>query len=554
MISLVSTLSLMFLACPGSGTTSDSGTLVDSGGTTDLPPDPRYDAFIAALEEDHEDNNSYGVSVAIWQEGYPLFTYTIGSRDADGEEPLTPDTLLQIGSTTKMFTATALLQQVQAGRLALTDSLADVLPDLSFRYSEEWAEQITLHDLLSMQSGFVDVVDWAGSSEDSELEAWHLADFPSTFWVMADPGVFFNYSNPGYSYAGYVTETVDPEGRAWADLIREDVFEALGMDRTMVRATEAEADGDWAESYGYTDVTTGALGTVDMSNLTDPASQRPAGSSTWSTPTQVVQMARFLVDGDASVLEDAHRALLAEGHVATEFEGLYADGGYGRAYGYGVNQNTGFVDHEDTCFEVPIWCHNGATVSFTSDFCVLPEHGLAISILSSGYGSSHAGAMATAFGTLAEGLPEGTPYEEASVDPEGLDRLEGYYFDPWSVGGMVITRDGDGLDISMPELEGAGYSYSRSLIGYTTNLWFVEIGGAYYDLSFVAGTDEAAGYIRNRAFVGSRVEDEEASGAGPAGPTVLPPGLKTLPPTTWRPGLGPSALIEGFRGSPPQSP
>ncbi len=544
---------VMVMGCPGGTTSSDSGTLVDSGATTDLPPDPRYDAFIAALEADHELNDGYGVSVAIWQDGYPLFTYTIGSKDADGEEPLTPDTLLQIGSTTKMFTATALLQQVQAGRLALTDTLADALPELSFRYSDEWAEQITLHDLLSMRSSFVDVVDWAGGSADSELEAWHLADFPSTFWVMADPGTFFNYSNPGYTYAGYVTETVDPEGRAWADLMREDVFGPLGMDRTLLRATEAEEDGDWAESYGYTDVTTGALGTVDMSNLTDPASQRPAGSSTWSTPTQVVEMARFLVDGDESLLDDAHRSLLTTGHVATEFEGLYADGGYGRSYGYGVNQNTGFVDHEATWFSVPVWCHNGATVSFSSDFCVLPEHGLAISILSSGYGSSHAQALATAFGTLTEGLPEGTPYEEASVDPDGLERLEGYYFDPWSVGGMIITRDGDGLDISMPELEGAGYSYSRSLIGYTTNLWFVEIAGVYYDLSFVSGTDEAAGYIRNRNFVGSRVEDEEDSGAGPAGPVVLPPGLKTLPPAAWRPGRGPSGVLEGFSSNPPGS-
>ncbi len=536
----MSVLSLLLpLACTSGTLPSDTGATPPSDSDTGtLPPDPRYDDFLAALEADHELNLGYGVSVAIWQEGYPLFTATLGSRDAAGEQALTADTLFQIGSTTKMFTSTALLQQVQAGRLSMGDTLADHLPDLSFRNDADgtWPSSITLHHLVSMQSGFVDAVDWAGRTEDSELEYWHMTEFPSTYWVMVEPGTFFNYSNPGYTYAGYLTELADPDGRAWADLIREDVFVPLGMDRTMVRATEAEADGDWAESYGYNDVVNPTLGTVDMSNITDPASQRPAGSSTWSTPTQLVEMARFLVEGDDAVLDTAHRELLTTAHVATEFEALYADGGYGRSYGYGVNQNTGFVSHQDEWFEVPVWCHGGATVSFSSDLCVLPEHGFAISILSSGYGSSHAQALAAAFGTLVEGLPVGTPYAGAVVDPDGLDRLVGTYLEPWQVGDMIITRSGDALQIEMPLLDQYNVSYTSQLYPYTTNLHLVEIQGYYYDLSFVGGTDDAAQYVRNRAFVGTR-EVDDAPETGPAGPPVLPPGLALLPPSQWRPRL-----------------
>ena len=532
------------LACTDDTVTSpgDSGSVTDSGVTDTAtgtePPDPRYETFLAALADDHELNPAYGVSVAIWQEGYPLFTWTLGTRDADGTEPLTADTLLQIGSTTKMFTATALLQQVQAGRAALTDTLGQHLPTLEFAYSDTWPDQLTLHDLISMQSGFVDVVDWAGGSDDQALTDWHLGTFPDSYWVMVDPGTFFNYSNPGYTYAGFVTQTLDPDGRAWADLIREDVFGPLGMDRTMVRASEAEADGDWAESYGYNNLVTGTQGTVDMSNLTDPASQRPAGSSTWSTPTQLVQMARFLVDGDDAVLDDAHRALLTTGHVPTEFEALYADGAYGRSYGYGVNQNTGFVDHQDDWVEVPVWCHGGATVSFASDLCVLPEHGFAISILSSGYGSSHAQALAAAFGTLVDGLPAGSPYPGAVIDTDGIDRLVGTYDDDWNVGEMIFTRDGDGMNIEMPLLDQYNYDYDTALIPYTTNLWFAQVGGVYYDMSFVQGDDDAAGYVRNRSFVGIRRADADTdTRSGPPGPPVLPPGLTSLPPSNWRPIL-----------------
>lgn len=522
---------LLTLACTGGTLPTDSADTATGDTTPVQPPDPRYDDFIAALQADFEDNHAFGTSVAIHQDGRPLFTWTVGHRDADGTEPLSPDTLLQIGSTTKMFTATALLQQVQAGRLALDQTLGQALPELTFAHDPDWQDEMSLHHLISMQSGFVDAVDWLGATGPEELADWHLDQFPSTYWVMAPPGSFFNYSNPGFTYAGYVTERVDPGGRYWEDLVVEDVFRPLGMDRTYVQLSDAEADGDWAESYGYNDLATAGIGTVDMSTLTDPTSQRPAGSSTWSTPTQLIEMARFLMDGDTAVLDGDHHPLLTADHVATEFDGLYADGGYGRSYGYGVMLNTGFIDHDNGWVETPVWCHGGATVSFSSDLCVLPEHGFAISILSSGFGSSHARALATAMGTLIDGLPASVPYASPTVDPARLEELVGTYDENWQVGRMIFTLDDDGeLTVEMPVLDDFSVPYSRDLIPYASDLWFVEIQGAYYDLSFVGPGGEPAGFVRNRSFVGIRSADDGGdTQAGPDGPPALPPGLAVLP-------------------------
>jgi CubicO group peptidase (beta-lactamase class C family) len=521
-------LILPLAAILGCTADNDTGTSTGDTGTVDAPPDPRYDAFIAALEEDFALNSAYGTSVAITQGRDDLFTWTVGTRDADGSESLSADTLFQIGSTTKMFTATAALIQVQAGHLALDDSLADVLPDLTFAFDADWQDEITLHQLLSMQSGFVDIVDWTGSSNDDAMEAWHMDEFPSNFWQMVPAGSFFNYSNPGVTYAGYLTQVVDPPGRAWPDIMLAEVFQPLGMNRTFVRALEAQAYGDWAESYGYTDLVTGALGTVTMSNLTDPASQRPAGSSTWSTPTQLLQMAHFLMEGDDQILDAEHRALITTAHVDTEFEAAYANSGYGRSYGYGMSMNTGFVDPDDNWVEAQVWCHGGATISFASSLCILPDYDFAISILSSGYGSSHDQALAAAFSTLIEGLPEGVPNETVSVDPDRLDDLVGTYDDPWNLGEMIITRVDDTLVIEMPLLDQYNVSYTPNLEPYYSDLWFLELQGYWYDLSFIGPDGEPATHIRNRSFVGIRTDSAD-TGAGVAGPPALPPGLKSLP-------------------------
>jgi CubicO group peptidase (beta-lactamase class C family) len=209
--------------------------------------------------------------------GVVTFAEAFGSKDPDGLEPLTPHTLMQIGSTTKHMTAVALLRLVDSGQVSLDDTLEELLPEMDFARDATWDDQVTLHLMLSHQGAFYDAIPWDGPPDDSELAAWTYGTYDRDSYLMNPPGAFWNYSNPNFVFVGLVTETVD--GRAWPDIMREDVFLPLGMDRTFLRKTEVEADGDFALSYGMgtDDLMTGAEGPVDMEHMPDPGWARPAG-------------------------------------------------------------------------------------------------------------------------------------------------------------------------------------------------------------------------------------------------------------------------------------
>jgi CubicO group peptidase (beta-lactamase class C family) len=80
----------------------------------------------------------------------------LGFKDIGRKVPLTPETLMQIGSTTKQMTATALLQKVEEEKVTLESTINDVLPDFEFKLDETWDDSITIHHLLSHQGGFYD--------------------------------------------------------------------------------------------------------------------------------------------------------------------------------------------------------------------------------------------------------------------------------------------------------------------------------------------------------------------------------------------------------------
>ena len=94
------------------------------------------------------------------------------------------------------------------------------------------------------------------------------------------------------------------------------------MSRTFLRKSEVEADGDYSLSYGYTadDLAsaTPTLGTVKMSEMSDSAWVRPAGL-TWTTPTQMMKWAGFVLHGNPSVLSDELRKEITAEHVDTLF-------------------------------------------------------------------------------------------------------------------------------------------------------------------------------------------------------------------------------------------
>ena len=246
-----------------------------------------------------------------------------------------------------------------------------------------------------------------------------------------------------------------------------------------------------------------------MEDVPDSAFDRPAGF-VWTTPTQMMEWARFLVDGDPAVLADDLRAELTAAQVDT----LYGAGTM--FYGYGLFVEPGYLALDDGWYEVPVWEHGGNTLSFTHIFYILPEQGFAVAICSSAYGTDFYASLDAAITTLVE-LPEPTTGPEYVIDPGEFDDHVGSYADPYGRGRgrLVVAHPRRATTCSsMPLLEGYGYDVEPALEAISSDMFLLTIDGYPYDITFVRADPEGLStYIRNRSYVATRVEEQAALAA-----------------------------------------
>lgn len=462
--------------------------------------DARFDPLVEQLLADLQASNALGVSVAIMEGGEVTFARAFGSKDAEGLAPLEPDTLMQIGSTTKQLTAAALLRKVEAGDVALDDSLEDVLPSLEFTLDPEWDDQLLVRHLISHQGGVYDLTDWGGEETDEALASYSYGTFADEVFFMSPPGSFWNYSNPNFALAGLVTEELDT--RAWPEIMGEDLFDPLGMSRTFLRRSEVEADGNFAASYGYTpadlDSSFPSQGVVPLDDVADPGWLRPAGLA-WTTPTQMMRWADFLLRGNSQVLSDTLRAEITAEQVDT----LYQSGSL--HYGYGMFVSRGFLTLDGVYYPTLVWDHGGNTLSFTNLFYVLPEHDFAIAICSSAYGTDFNRSVDVAITSLLD-LPDPVEAPAYQIDPSTFGRHVGEYEDPFVNGRFIVTQMGDSLRVWAPELEAAGLDVDPVLQPISSDIFVFTVNGSPLDVTFIpAAPGGDSQFVRNRAVVFTRV-------------------------------------------------
>jgi len=163
-------------------------------------------AQVDALFKTFAGGNNPGVALGILRDGQPILKKGYGLADVVAALPITSATIFRIGSVTKSFTAIAVLQQVESGKLSLDDPLSRYLPD--FPRSKE----ILIRHLLTHTSGVPDFVTLA-----------QAAKMPLEF----TPGTRINYSNTGYDLLGKVLEKVT--GKKYAEVLHDSIFQPLGM-------------------------------------------------------------------------------------------------------------------------------------------------------------------------------------------------------------------------------------------------------------------------------------------------------------------------------------
>jgi CubicO group peptidase (beta-lactamase class C family) len=256
-----------------------------------------------------------GVQVAVAVAGEVLLSSAHGfarlpetNGQNDPGEPLTTRHLFRIASHSKTFTATAVMQLVEAGRLRLDDTVEEHVTPLA----EAPIADRTVAELLAHGGGIV--------RDSHEADFWQLQrEFPDGEALIAacldqadvlERNEQFKYSNIGYGVLGLVVEAVS--GRSYAEYVAENV-----LGRLELRDTGPELDATRSDEYaiGYS-----SLAAHDRRLPIEPVDTRALASATgfWSTAEDLCRYAAGHVLGDERLLSDASKRRMQRGEWEVE--------------------------------------------------------------------------------------------------------------------------------------------------------------------------------------------------------------------------------------------
>ncbi|MDA2931506.1 serine hydrolase [Acidobacteria bacterium AH-259-O06] len=194
------------------------------------------------------DFNVPGAAITVVAGGKVVYAKGFGFRDFEAQKPMTPNTLFAIGSTTKAMTATVLGMLVDDGKLDWDKPLRNYLP--TFRLSDPViSERITPRDLVTHRSGLPrhDLL-WYNNNESTRAE---LVERLAHLELSADLRERFQYNNLMFMTAGFLAGQLTSQ--TWEQVMRERLFEPLGMMRTNVSVAQSQKDDDFAYPYRRND-------------------------------------------------------------------------------------------------------------------------------------------------------------------------------------------------------------------------------------------------------------------------------------------------------------
>jgi CubicO group peptidase (beta-lactamase class C family) len=312
-----------------------------------------------------------GASVGIVH-GDRDITASFGVTDVDHPLPVDADTLFMIGSTTKTFTATAMMSLVAAGVVSLDDPLVKHLPELELQDASA-RDTVTIGQLFDHTAGWRgDVEVETGWGDDALARA--LPEYVATVEQVFPPGAMTSYNNLSLIIAGRVIEKLT--GHTYETVIRERVLDPLGMTSTFMLPWEVitrnVATGhvvqDGSATPAYTWPTSRAIG--------------PAGGAT-STVRDQLRYARFHVDGTAPgppPLDDAHRVSMQRPRVTLPS----ALSGVGVSWLLRDRDGLRMVSHGGNCSNL-----------YVSSFDLAPDERFAVTVLTNSRGGSALGSSVT---------------------------------------------------------------------------------------------------------------------------------------------------------------
>ncbi len=334
---------------------------------------PDIDARFAAFQaEAHVPGLVYGVVDARG----PVYVKGIGVQDLEARRPVTADTVFRIASMTKAFTALAILQLRDEGKLRLDDLAEDHVPEMrGWVYPTADSPRIRVRDLLHHVGGLVTDDPW-GDRQQVLSNAQFAQIISAGVPFSRVPQSQHEYSNFGYALLGRVVSAAS--GMAYGDYVRSRILAPLGMDATGYEVGDVPRDrlavgyrwenARWSEEPAMRDGAFGAMGGL-VTSANDYARWIAFLLSAWPARD----------DPDTAPIRRATVREIAQGlnfvSVATRIGSSGADAcpqAAAYAMGWRVAQD---------CDLGLTLAHGGGYPGYGSHVMLMPERGVAIFVL-----------------------------------------------------------------------------------------------------------------------------------------------------------------------------
>lgn len=208
-----------------------------------IDAEKRLKGFDKTVEQILKDWNVPGCGIGIVVKDKLVFARGYGYRDLENMLPVTPNTLFQIASNTKLFTATAMGFLVEEGKIDWDKPVRNYVPQLQF-YNDELNASVTIRDMLSHRTGISrhDAI-WA-SSDFSRKELFDRIKF-------LEPSIPFRsgalYNNMMYCAAGQSVEYLS--GQTWEEYVTQKILKPLEMNHSMFVVEEMLKQADFMTPY-----------------------------------------------------------------------------------------------------------------------------------------------------------------------------------------------------------------------------------------------------------------------------------------------------------------
>lgn len=452
-----------------------------------------------------------GIAFAVVKDGEMIYSDGFGVKEKGKDDPVDANTLFQIGSVSKSFTAAVMASLVAEDRLSWDDTVKNILPD--FRMYDRWVEEnLQVKDIMTHHSGLQGQLGtYIPNMGYDREDIWNMLPLLKPKYSLRGS---YEYNNITFIIASRIIEKLT--GKSWEENVRERIFEPVGMKNSYVTGEEFAAAANVATPHSF-DYRKGAVltdSTWKDSVAVEPLHGEeqalhwlsvigPAGSISSTAEDMAKYLLFHLNKGkvdDKQVIESKQMEYLRKGHTITSQDSARVTM-YGHCWF--VEQNSRYR----------VYFHTGTTWGFTTLAAFMPEQDLGVIIFVNSEAPAYPRyAIMRRLIDLYKGFPdkdyskdyyeswlENSRESVAEREEKRAEREEkpapdyslvvGEYYKDKLFGGAVVEQKGEDLYITI------GPKDWKSVLKHVNgNTFSFRMDGHSFDVEFVfAETDEDGG-------------------------------------------------------------